>query len=132
MVRACPHLGDAAEIGGVLGDQIEQLLEQAGEGHDRALAEIDQALLDAVALRAPAVLAHEEGRISSPALVLPAQPIQHAQHAAKQRGDGDAVLDQGADIGDAHLQRGEARGGAQIPPQLGRVLDQPGADQKLE
>ena len=68
----------------------------------------------------------------APALVLPAQAIQHAQDAAIKRGDGDAVLDQGADIGDAHLERREARRGAQVPPELGRVLDQPGADQKLD
>ena len=37
-------LGGAAEMVGVLGDKLEQLLHQLGEGHDRALAEIDHAL----------------------------------------------------------------------------------------
>ena len=102
-------LGDAIEMLGVLGDQIEKLFHQLGEGHERALAEIDHALAGAVALGAPAVLAHEEGRVSAPALVLTAQAIEHAQDAAVERGDGDAVGEQRADIGDAHLERGEAR-----------------------
>ena len=38
-------LGGAAEMGGVLGDKLEQLLHQLGEGDKRALAEIDHALL---------------------------------------------------------------------------------------
>ena len=125
-------LGGAAEMVGVLADKLEQLLDQLGEGHDRALAEIDHALGRAVALRAPAVLAHQEGRVVAPALVLPAQAIEHAQDAAEQRGDGDAVVEQRADIGDAHLERGEARRGPQVPPDLGRVLDQPGVHQNLD
>jgi hypothetical protein len=125
-------LRGAAEMVGVLGDQLEQLFHQLGEGHHRALAEIDHAFAGAVPLRAPAILAHQEGRVIAPALVLPAQAIEHAQDAAEQRGDGEAVGKQRADIGDAHLERRKARRGPQIPPDLGRVLDQPGVHQHLD
>ncbi|ODS03809.1 hypothetical protein AUC71_07610 [Methyloceanibacter marginalis] len=67
------HLGRAAEIGGILRQQVEQLFEEMREWHHGALAEIDHALLDAVALRPPAVLADEERWIVPPALVLPPQ-----------------------------------------------------------
>ena len=126
------HLGNAAEIGGVLGDEVEQLLEQDGEGDDRALAEIDQALLDAIALRPPAILAHEEGRVVAPALVLPPQAIEQSQDAAIERGNGDAVLDQRADIGDAHFESRKARGRSQVPPDLGGILDQARIHQKFD
>src|SRR6185437_3742539 len=46
----------AAEMGGVLGDEGDDLLEQIGIGHDGAPAEIDESLVEAVALRAPAIL----------------------------------------------------------------------------
>src|SRR4029450_11931859 len=103
------HLRHAAEIGRVLRDELEQFLEQDGEGDNRAFAKIDHALLDAVALRAPAVFTHEEGWVIAPALVLPPQAIEQPQDAAEKRSDGDAILDERANVGDAHLKGREAR-----------------------
>src|SRR5438094_70794 len=44
-------LGDAAEMLGILAGERDDLFEQLGIGHDRALAEIDQPGIDAVTLR---------------------------------------------------------------------------------
>src|SRR3546814_7173595 len=47
-------------------------------------------------------------------------------------GDGEAVLQVGADVGNAHLQRRKARRGTHVPPDLGAVLKQAGAHHDVE
>jgi hypothetical protein len=89
-----------------------------------AQAEIDQPLVEAVALGAPAVLLHQHVVVAPPALVVALQAVEHVEHAEVDRGHGDAVLVVGADVGDAHLQGREARRGPHVPPQLAGVLDQ--------
>ena len=95
-----PRVEDVARVGnsfvaaeelGILGDQLQDLFQQIGIGHDLALAEIDQPLVDAVALRPPAVLVDQHGGVAPPALVAAAQAPEHAQEAAIDRRHRDAV-----------------------------------------
>ena len=113
-------------------DEGEDLFEQFGVGNDRASAEIDETLVEPIALRAPAVLVDQHARIEPPALVLALQAPQHAQQAAEEGGDRQRVFQCRAAIGDAHFEGRKAVARPQIPPQFGGVLDQPGADQNVD
>src|SRR5262249_26238003 len=93
---------------------------------------IDETLVDAVALGAPAILLDEHPRVDAPALVVALEAPQHAEEAAIERGDGDAVVKAGADIGDPHLQRRETLARADVPPELRCVLDEPGLDEDAD
>jgi hypothetical protein len=57
-------------------------------------------------------------------LVRNAQAIQHPHDAAHQRGQRDGIIDPRADIHDARFERREAPARAQVPPDLGRILEQ--------
>src|SRR3546814_5833316 len=75
----------------------------------------------------PAVLVDQHVGILAPALVIALQDVEHAEQAGVEGGDGEAVLQVGADVGNAHLQRRKARRGTHVPPDLGAVLEQAGA-----
>src|SRR5260370_34759102 len=81
------HLVDATEMTRILIDQHQDLLEEIGVRNDGAFAEIDEALVEAVALGPPTVLVDQHTRIEAPALVLALQAPQHAQEAAEQGRD---------------------------------------------
>ena len=49
----------------------------------------------------------------------------HGRHAH-------GILEPGAHVGDAHLERGKAGGGAQVPPDLARVLDDVVAHEQID
>src|SRR3546814_11840615 len=72
----------------------------------------------------PAVLVDQHVGILAPALVIALQDVEHAEQAGVEGGDGEAVLQVGADVGNAHLQRRKARRGTHVPPDLGAVLEQ--------
>ena len=82
----CDLVG-AVKVRRVFGDQLEQLFKKFGERHDGAFAKVHHALLDAVTLRAPAVLSDEEGWVVAPALVLSAQAVKKPNDATIERGD---------------------------------------------
>src|SRR3546814_14254639 len=64
---------------------------------------------------------------SSDLLVIALQDVEHAEQAGVEGGDGEPVLQVGADVGNAHLQRRKARRGTHVPPDLGAVLVPAGA-----
>ena len=74
-------LDAAIEFLGVLADQRQDLVQQVAERHQLALAEIDQPVGHAIALRPPAVFHDQERRIRPPALVEAAQPVHHPADA---------------------------------------------------
>src|SRR5690606_6187829 len=113
----------ASERFGVLADELEQLLEELRERHDLAAAEVDQALIEAVTHRTPAVLAYEHRRVRAPTLIPAAQAPEHPQHRHDERGETQRVVDVRANVHDARLERRIARARPEIPPDLRRVLD---------
>src|SRR4029077_8942882 len=108
-------------------NERQHLVEQLGIGKDRTTAKVDKTLVYTVTLRSPAVLVDQHTRIDAPALVFTLEPPKHAQQATEQRSDRQRVVECRAAVGDAHFKRWKACARPQIPPQLGRVLDQPGA-----
>src|SRR4029077_14482173 len=87
---------------------------------------------ETIALRPPAILVDQHAGIDAPGLVVALQPPQHAQEAAIERRDGDAVVEPGAAIGDAHLQRRNALSRPHVPPQFGGIVDEADAAQYID
>jgi len=54
-----------------------------------------------------------------------ARALDHPAQTLEDGGDTDGIVEKRAHIGDAHLNRRKARAGAHVPPQLGRIPDQP-------
>ena len=102
------------------------------ERHRRAAAEIDQLAADAVPLREPSVLRDQRRQILPPSLVAALQRDQHCDDRLERRGDGDAVVEAGADVGDAQLERREFRRRPEVPPDLRRVLDAAELHQEID
>jgi len=67
-------------------------------------------------------------RVNAPALIVLAQAGEHGERAHVHRGDGQGVVEPRADVGQAHLEGGEAGADPHVPPQLRCVLDQVGLD----
>ena len=86
------HFIDAAEMLGILHDKTQQLIEQLWIRHDAAPAKVDEALVEAIALGAPAVFVDQQVGVSPPALVRYTQTEEHPQPASIERRDADAVL----------------------------------------
>ena len=58
--------------------------------------------------------------------------MEQADQAAIDRGDGQRIGEPGRAVGDAQLERGEARRGTDRPPDMRRVLDGAGGDQHID
>src|SRR3546814_6028468 len=82
----------AAERLGVVVSQREDLLQQVLVRGHHALAEVDQAVVHAIALGAPAVLVDPHVGILAPALVIALQDVEHEEQAGVAGGDGEAAL----------------------------------------
>ena len=126
------HLRAAAQRLGVGADKVDQLLDQVGEGRQHRPAVIDKLALGAIAHRPPAVFANQGRGIEPPALVAGAQAEQERQQRLEHGGDAGGVLDPRADIGDPLFQGRELGRGADVPPDLGGVLDAAGRDQLID
>src|SRR5215471_11572945 len=63
----------------VLGSQLDHLFEQFGISNDLAFTEIDQALIEAVALCPPTIFVHQHCGITPPALIVPLEAPKHPQ-----------------------------------------------------
>ncbi len=125
-------LGDATERVRILPHQRQEFVQQVAERHQRPFAEIEQRAVYAIALRTPAVLGEKEQRVRAPRLVGPADAVEHAHDGHEQGCHGHRIFHVRADIRDAHLERRKARRGAQIPPDLGRILDDAGPHQHID
>ena len=101
----------------------------AGNGNDLAAAEVDQPSAHAVTLGAPAVLGDQEVVVAPPALVRATEPPEHPCDALGRGRQRHGVVQARRDVADPRLQRREAVGGADVPPDLGGVLDHPDIDE---
>ena len=74
-------LFDATKILSVLPNPIQHLFQQLGERYNRPPSEVDQPLVESIALRPPPILVHHEIGVSPPAQVL--QAHSGAEHATQ-------------------------------------------------
>jgi hypothetical protein len=125
-------LGLAVERDGVVPDDGQQLVDQLAERHQLAARQVEQAAVGAEAHGAPAVLGDQHARIAAPCFVLASQPVQHAHHREVQRREAHGIVEVRAAIEHACLERRVARARPDVPPDLGGVLDEPVAHQRVE
>ncbi len=126
------NLLHAAERLRVVGDQAENLVQQVVETDHAALAEVDQALVEAVAHRAPAIFTNQHGRIQAPALVGHPQPVKHAQNTDEQGRQGYRVVQPRAHVHDPGLERRITGAGPQVPPDTRGVFDETGVHEDID
>src|SRR4029077_13032611 len=96
------------------------------------LAHVDEAASKAVALRPPPVLIEQEQRFVRRGLSPVAAPEQAAAETAKNGCDAERIVKQRTDIGDAQLKRWKPCRGAQVPPDLGCILDHTRTHQRFD
>src|SRR5215470_14484496 len=93
----------AAEGIGVLGDEIDYLIEPLHERERGARERFDKSRADAVTLGVPLVLLCDCPTDAVKAGIQRAVTIKRANKTAKQRGDRDAVVQACATVGDAQF-----------------------------
>src|SRR5919198_225469 len=107
------------------------LLGEVAHGDLLLLAEVDQLAVDAEAEGAELVLVDERRRVLAEAEVLRAELQQLGADRLDERGQADDLVDPGAGVADAELDRRVLPVGAQVPPDALAVVDGAGPDQQL-
>jgi hypothetical protein len=134
------HLRLGAEAGADLGDHhahaVARDLQRVGEDVAHRLRApgrlVDEAAVDAVALRAPAVLGHDGARGAGQPRVERAVADETAHQAAVEGRDGERIVEPGAAVGHAQLQGRVLQGGPDHPPDIAGILDGAGRHQGVD
>src|SRR5262245_7377988 len=98
-----PDLVQAAEGVGVLGDEIDHLIEPLHERERRAREWFDKRRPDTIALGVPLVLLCDCSTDAVKSGVQRAVTIKRANKTAKQRGDRNAIVQARATVGDTQF-----------------------------
>ncbi len=98
----------------------------------RARKRVDESGGDAVALGVPLVLLADGAGEAVEAGIDRAVAVERAHQAAEQRGDRHRIVEPGAAVGDAQLDGRVVERGPHRPPDIARVRDDLGADQRLD
>ncbi len=116
---AAPDLVAAAERVGIGRAVVDRPLQHVG---DRDRARIgDESAVHAIALRAPLVLYHDRARDRVDLRVAPGIEDEMARQCAIERSDRDRIVDQGAAVGRAQLERRVIERGPDRPPDIARI-----------
>ena len=97
----------------------------------RISPEIDQLAIEAIAPGPPAVLVDQPARIHSKCDILLAQLVQFDDDSLHQRRQRDGILHAGLRIADAEFDGVEKGMEPNIPPNLFRIVDAIGGDEKF-
>ena len=115
-----------------LGDEVEQLVDEVADGDLLLLAEVDELAVEPVAHGAPLVLLDERAGVLAEREVPPVEQVERAHQRLDERGDRHRVVDARRHVADADLHGVEEGVGADVPPDLLRVVDTARPDEEVD
>jgi hypothetical protein len=125
-------LGGAVKVFGILSDQLQEIIEQLRARRDCFTRQANEAALQPMALRPPAVLVEQQQGVVRKASAFDIAPVQRPAQTSKKGSDANRVVNEGTNVSDAQFKRRESRRGAKVPPNLCRVLYDAGAHQRCD